>query len=147
MNRSIVFVLLALGVLGIHSEAFAGGSCTVCFDNVTDEDISHHKAYACSNHHCIDRDCLTSQVEAVEDVKELESKGLSCCGEKCKERVSLATIREILEPKKRQALDARLAKASGMIDRSEAEVQRLAEGIEGAFNLCCPTEGCGSTLD
>lgn len=144
----------------ISPVAWAGGACTICLENATDEEIGHHKAYACSQHHCIDGECLAYQVRSLEihsiqDVQDLESKGVSCCGDegKCKERVSLATIRDLLEPHEKSALDERLmkiitaSKKTGFDERAKRDIYRLREGIAESFNLCCPAEGCGGTLD
>ncbi|MEO5969125.1 MAG: hypothetical protein ABIQ95_04295 [Bdellovibrionia bacterium] len=140
-------------------EGLVLGQCQVCFDDVTDQDITNHKAYACSENHCIDTHCLAHQVKSLEihsldQVKELQNHGLSCCGEggKCKERIALDTVKDLLEKADRKALNERLTKIEksaklGLDARAEREINALSYGIEGAFNLCCPANGCGATLD
>lgn len=85
----------------------------------------------------------------MENVSELESKGLSCCGDQCKERLPLETVKKMLDPTDRAELEARLAKAAVPTDESLAkeDVKRLIRGFEDAFILCCPTDGCGGGLD
>ncbi len=65
------------------------------------------------------------------------------------ERVSLTTIRELLESGERAALDERLSKAakSGSIGETQMEIRRLLRGIEESFTFCCPNDGCGGTID
>ena len=145
----IIFSLLAFPILGNSTPAQAGGSCTVCMDAVSGEDLAEHKASSCSNHHCIDKGCLADQVKALESVADLEIKGLPCCGENCAERIPFATVRELLDPADRAALDSRIENAARATDVSiaKAEVQRLSQGFEDAFVLCCPIDGCGGGLD
>ncbi len=145
--------------------AWAGGTCTVCFDDVPDEKVSQHsEVYACSKGHCLHLECLAHQVRSSEKVLELESKGLSCCGKdgKCKERISFQAIRATLKPQEREALDLRIAKAKApgvgpktlaqgneaSLEESQEQIEtrRTKIGIDDAFNLCCPKGGCGSTL-
>jgi hypothetical protein len=150
-------------------EGLVLGQCQVCFDDVTDKDIANHKAYACSQNHCVDTHCLAHQVKSLEihsldQVKELQNHGLSCCGEggKCKERIALDTVKDLLEKADREALSQRLIKieksASSAVPSQpvHTEVSKLSQEIEGAFNLCCPAsktsfyffkEKCGATLD
>src|SRR4051812_27532583 len=45
------------------------GSCTVCQENVTDQEIVEHQAYVCSNRHCIDRTCLADQISSIANVE------------------------------------------------------------------------------
>jgi hypothetical protein len=135
------------------------GQCQVCTDDVTDKDIVENKALACSQNHCVDTHCLAHQIKSLEihsydQVKEFRNHGLSCCGNagKCKERIALETIEDLLEPTDRQALKDRLTKVeksakSGLDTRAEREVTMISMGIENSFNLCCPANGCGSTLD
>jgi hypothetical protein len=143
--------------------AFAGsasakdhtGSCTVCRENVTNQEILEHKAYACSNRHCIDRACLADQINSIANIESIEKSGLPCsgrvagkdpnCGDMCKEHIPLSIIRELLEPEAREDLESRLAKAKSHEHQigPKTDVQILTEGIGEAFNLCCP-KGCGS---
>ena len=142
-----------------EAKGYTLGQCQVCFGDVTDLDIVANKAYACSENHCVDTHCLSHQVKSLEihnldQVRELRNHGLSCCGEggKCKERIALDTVKDLLEPTDREALSQRLTKIeksakSGLNARAEREIIALSHGVEGAFNLCCPANGCGSTLD
>ncbi|MEO5969411.1 MAG: DUF1566 domain-containing protein [Bdellovibrionia bacterium] len=137
------------------------GKCHVCtVDDVTDQDITNHKAYACSENHCIDTHCLAHQVKSLEifnleQVRELKSMGLSCCGAegKCQQRISMETIEALLNPEDKKALDERLTKveqsasSAASSQSAHTEVSKLSQEIEGAFNLCCPASGCGATLD
>jgi hypothetical protein len=140
-------------------EGLVLGQCQVCFGDVTDQDIVSHKAYACANNHCVDTHCLAHQVKSLElhtvnQVKDLKEKGLSCCGDSghCNERIALDTVEDLLEQDDREALKSRLSKIeksakSGLDARAENEIIHLSLGVEGAFNMCCPANGYGSTLD
>ena len=134
-------------------------ACTVCHENVSKQEIAEHKAYVCSDGHCIDQGCVAEQVKSIANVKSLETLGLPCggrvegkdqyCGEACKEKISLTIIRKILKPEERADLDIRLAKANSHTesDGPRTELQRVTQAVEDAFNLCCPKEGCGYVLD
>ena len=139
----------------VHLDAIAEGVCPVCLEEVRDETVVSHSSIQCGHEHSIHTACLSAQVKSYEDLRELRDRGLQCPGGgaearggRCAERISLAKIRQILSPEDRGALDERLEKSARPGDHHwrGREVERLRNGIERAFNICCPKEGCGATL-
>lgn len=140
-----VLMLIVFLVLSFYGEeAFAVQSCSVCLDDITAQDVSDLKTITCINNHGTHQECLAHQVDSHEHITDLVATGVECCGENCKDRFHLKKLQEMLDPIARLALDDRIAKAAHVVEeRPKTEIQRLAEGIDEAFNLCCP-KGCGS---
>lgn len=157
MKQFQVKLMLIILAIIAGSNSLASGTCPVCLEHVTEEDLEKNRAYACAYHHCIDRSCLAEEIKHLPDVSDLESHGLACCGESgsCKERISLPTILDLLEAPDREALIVRIKKAAqpstslglsvgtGKDDSRNRKEFLLSEGLENAFMLCCPVCGGG----
>ncbi len=146
----VVIFFFAFSALEFHSLSYANPSCSTCLN----ETEQGEKIMQCSNGHYTHHECLNEQVKNIEDVSRIKTGGFRCNGLdvngcQCKKSFSLDQIRSILEPTQKEELDKRLIAVAEISDKSifDQEVRRLSQGINEAFVLCCPTEGCGGSLD
>ncbi len=144
-NLVLLFVLF----LGFHGEVYAGKLCTVCAGDVPDALVYRHQALSCARGHRIDQECLTHQVKSHENLNQMQSQGLSCCGMGCGHKFPLAEVMAILEPSEQVALQTRIYRAGRPVDESKSKEQlsRLKLGITESFVVQCPAEGCGAACD
>lgn len=147
-------VLLAVLILGFHSEAYAVKPCTACFGDVTDTQVAENQALQCPVGHVIDQDCLIHQVKSYEDLKALRTHGLGCCGvggagDACKHKFPLDEVRALLALEEQVALQARFDRAASSVEESKIkeELNRLKLGITESFVIQCPVDGCGAACD
>jgi hypothetical protein len=166
MKKSLIFLSLFL-VMGPFA-VYAGKPCTVCREEVLDESLFSlsteiPQALECSQGHRIDRGCLIHQIQSLElpsleGANQVMSEGLACCGgggatPGCSEKFSLAVVMALLKSEEQSALKRRLERAMSTAGEPGDELSRgveisqLSRHIQGAFNRCCPAEGCGATLD
>ncbi len=151
LNYFLRYFLAVLGLgLSFCSEVHAVKPCVNCGDAVIDEEVLEHHALECPDGHRLDYECLAEQVRCF-DIQALRDEGIPCCGttdlgDACIHNLSLSDILQTLEPADRDVVTNRLELADRPGEESR-EIARLNHGILEAFNLRCPTEGCGQVLE
>jgi hypothetical protein len=149
-------IFLILSPSNSSRAAFAAASCTVCLEEISEEPQATAPANTikCAQGHFIHSECIGDQIRGIEDVLSIKTKGIRCGGlnsddTQCKQILPYEEIRKILSPAQLESLDTRLHAAAKPNDQSfiDQEVHRLSRAISDAFNLICPIDGCGCTLD
>ncbi len=124
--------------------------CTSCQNQIE----NNAPFLQCPLGHAIEGECLNHQIQSLEFISTLNSDGVCCLYEdqwkiKCPHHHLWPAIEGILTSEQLNQIRYRLSQNEGPVDPAffHFEVQRLSKGIEEAFNLCCPIDGCGETLD
>jgi hypothetical protein len=168
MKRISIAVALVLLNLVTVSHAFAGKVCSICLSEheaqldggdengptntdttepVLAADLEERKFVACKNNHFSHQECVTDAVTSWDDLKDLKNNGLPCAT--CEARIPFVEVMNVLDSAGQDLLEERIRKAEAPAanEVSEREIQKLGTGFEEAFDLFCPSEGCGTGLD